>query len=117
MAILRDEFPVTELTPALDLRGEISRLHTVINRSTAERGRQIENEVADISGTTLVAPEDDVVASDLAAYATYPELRDFRRMHDMAVDHAEAHAGTDVQDAVLEQVEYLLTEQGWAAPL
>lgn len=114
MAILRDEFPVTELTPALDLRGEISRLHTVINRSTAERGRQIENEVAAVSGTALETPEDDVVPSTLSAYATYPELRDFRRMHDMAVDHAAAHGGAEVQAGVLAQVEYLLTEQGWA---
>lgn len=117
MAILRDEFPVTELTHALDLRGEISRLHTVINRATPERGRQIENVVAAISGTTLEAPDDAIVPSTLSAYATYPELRDLRRMHDMAVDHATAHGGAEVLSSVLAQVEYLLTEQGWAEPV
>ncbi len=116
MAILRSEFPVTELTPALDIRKELSRVHTVINRSTVERGRQIENEVASISGTTLEAPADAVVPSTLAVYATYPELRDFKRAHKIADDFAAAHGGDEVQADILAQVEYLLGEQGWVVP-
>lgn len=115
MAILRSEFPVTALSGALDIRGEISRLHTVINRSTAERGRQIENAVAAVSSTLLVAPADLVVPSTLPVYSVYPELSDFRRMHGVAVDHALAHTGTELIADVLAQVDYLLGEQGWVA--
>jgi hypothetical protein len=113
MAILRSEFPATSLTPAIDLRHELSRLHTVINRNTPERARQIENAVATLSGTALVAPVDAVTPSTLPAYQIFPELYAFREAYEKAVKFATAHSGTAVLAAILAQINFLLTEQLW----
>ena len=117
MAILRSAFPASIQYQAYDLRSEISRLHTTIERSGPDRAREIEEQVASILtpliATTPTAPADGVVADGVNPKITSPEYRDFYREVNIAVQHVTAHSGAEVLDAIAEQLSYLLEDRSW----
>lgn len=128
MSILRSAFPITPFYKASDLRHELSRLHTVLERTAATNAKQIEEVlVAEVErlNTLLSINEvgtepDATVASGVPGRSLYPEYRDFDRAYRIAERFAEASSDSlTVIGDIKVQVQHLLEARGWtfAAPV
>lgn len=117
MAIPRSDFIQSTLPKAVDLRNELSRLHTVIARSSAAVAKQMEEAlVAQFEAISVLAgtEPDATVAATVTLRQLYPEYRDWDRVHRMATKHiAASGANAAVTDAVADQIRTLLLLNGW----
>ncbi len=118
MAVLRSDFIFADFPVIADMRGPLSRIHTVIDRLTAQGGsgldqaRDIEVQLATISGALgLINPPDDGAVAQANYAANSPEYQEFERMFeevsiDIAVDPGKF-------SQALYQIVYVLGLMGW----
>ena len=117
MALLRSAFPATSNYQAVDLRRELSRLHTTIAGTVPERAREMETRVAAILAPlidkTPTEPSDGVTADGVNPKITSPEFRDFSREAESSIDYVSAHMGAEVLLDIAAQIQFLLSERDW----
>ena len=117
MAILRSAFTQTSLPRVADIRGELSRLDTVINRSSAAVAKQIQEQMVtwyDTVGLLTATEPDATVAATVTLRQLYQEWRTFdRRIQNVIYQTSSAGANAEVELAIATQLRDALETYGW----
>lgn len=117
MAILRSAFTQTNIPRVADIRAELSRLDTVIKRSSPAIAKQIQEAMVvwyDEVGLDTATEPNATVPATVILRQLYSDWRDFDRAADFLIfQHIAVSDNAAVKLAIATQIEDALLTYGW----